>query len=321
MLLPTLHTDNSCAMNLNQLKIFHLVIRHGNLSAAAAELNVTQPAITKAIQRFQQHYDVRLVERSGRKWVLTEPGKALYRIADRIFRLEAQAESCLRGFMQLGGRHLRIHASETFGAYYLPELLNRFQGRHPGIPVSVDIMPNEKIVESTAALDNDIGFLSYPIRHKDLLVSEVLEERLVLIAAPGHGLARRPILEAHDLERQPIIMHEQGSAVRRAMDELLGRDRRRSATYLEFSNNEAIKRAVAAGTGIALISEKVVADDIRAGRLNVLRLSRPPILRRFYMVRHKRQPMPGPLKQLMDILDHWAAEASSAPPVRKGLKR
>jgi DNA-binding transcriptional LysR family regulator len=293
-------------MNLNQLKIFYLVIRRGSLTAAAAELHITQPAVTKAIQRLQEHYDVRLVERSGRKWVLTAPGKALYRIADRIYKLETQAEDCIRGFQEEGERRLRIDASETFGGYYLPEVINRYQHRHPDITVSVDILSNEKVVERTASLDNDVGFISDPIRHKSLCLCEVFAERLVLIVAAGHPLARVRSLRTEALQGQAIIMHEQGSAVQKAMDELLGRQRSSLPHYLEFSNNEAIKRAVAAGAGIALISEKVAAGEIRDGQLDVLRLSRPPIMRTFYMLHHKRKSISRPLKSLMEMVAAWA---------------
>jgi DNA-binding transcriptional LysR family regulator len=304
-------------MNLNQLKIFFLVIRRGSLTAAAAELNITQPAVTKAIQRLQEYYDVRLVERSGRKWVLTAPGKALYRIADRIFNLEIQAENCIRGFQAQGERRLRISASETFGGYYLPEVINRYQRRHPDITVSVDILPNEKVVERTASLDNDVGFISCPIRHKSLRLHEVFAERLVLIVAAGHPLARVRSLKTEALKKQPIIMHEQGSAVQKAMDELLGRQRTSLSHYLEFSNNEAIKRAVAAGTGIALISEKVVAEEIRDGKLEALRLSRPPIQRAFYMLHHKGQSISRPLQELIEVVEQWAAETAAAQPSRR----
>jgi DNA-binding transcriptional LysR family regulator len=293
-------------MNLNQLKIFFLVIRRGSLTAAAAELNITQPAVTKAIQRLQEHYDVRLVERAGQKWVLTAAGRALYRIAGRIFQLEHQAEDCIRGFREQGERRLRIHASETFGAYYLPELINRYQLRHPAVTVSVDILPNERVVEHTAALDNDLGFVSDPIRHRNLAVREVLRERLVLIAAPGHPLTHRRTIRPKDLDGQPIIMHEPGSALQKAMDGLLGRRRSGWSHYLEFSNNEAIKRAVAAGTGIALISEKVVAEALRAGTLAALRLAHPPIVRSFYMLHHKSKSISNPLKRLMDMAAAWA---------------
>jgi DNA-binding transcriptional LysR family regulator len=294
-------------MNLNQLKIFFLVIRRGSLTAAAAELNITQPAVTKAIQRLQAHYGVLLVERAGKKWMLTAAGRALYQIAGRIFQLERQAEDCILGFREQDERRLRIHASETFGGYYLPELINRYQRRHPGVTVSVDILPNERVVENTAALDNDVGFISDPIRHRNLTVREVLSERLVLIAAPGHPLAHRRTVRPKDLDGQPIIMHEPGSALQKAMDNLLGRRRSSLSHYLEFSNNEAIKRAVSAGTGIALISEKVVAEEIRQGKLSVLRLSRPPMVRSFYMLHHRSKSMTRPTKNLMEMVAAWAA--------------
>ena len=298
-------------MNLNQLKIFFLVIRRGSLTAAAAEQNVTQPAVTKAIQRLQEHYDVRLVERTGKKWRLTAAGRALYRIAGRIFQLEQQAEDCIRGFREQGERHLRIHASETFGGYYLPELINRYQRLHPGITVSVDILPNKRVVDATAALGNDVGFISDPVRHRSLVVREVLRERLVLIAAPGHFLAGRRAVRPQDLEGQAVIMHEAGSALQKAMDGLLGSRGSRLPHHLELSNNEAIKRAVAAGTGIALISEKVVAEEIRAGKLAALRLSRAPLVRSFYMLHHKSKSISNPLQRLMDMVTAWAGEGET----------
>lgn len=294
-------------MNLNQLKIFYLVIRRGSLTAAAAELNITQPAVTKAIQRLQGHYNVRLTERTGKTWVPTAAGRALYRIAGRIFQLENQAEDCIRSFREQGARRLRILASETFGGYYLPEVINRYQSLHPDITVSVDILPNEKVVECTASLDNDVGFISDPIRHKNLILREVLAERLVLIAAAGHPLTQGRRLQPRDLAGQPIIMHEQGSAVQKAMDELLGRNRSRSSNYLEFSNNEAIKRAVAAGDGVALISEKAAAEELRTGKLKTLNLAPPPIRRTFFMVLHKRKYISHALKSLMEMVDQWAA--------------
>jgi DNA-binding transcriptional LysR family regulator len=294
-------------MNLNQLKIFYLVIRRGSLTAAAAELNITQPAVTKAIQRLQEHYNVRLVERTGKTWMPTAVGKALYRIAGRIFQLENQAEDSLRSFREQGGRRLRILASETFGGYYLPEVINRYQRRYPDMTVVVDILPNEKVVACMESLDNDVGFISDPIRQKNLILREVLAERLVLIAAAGHPLAHGRRLQPRDLAGQPIIMHEQGSAVQKAMDELLGRNRSSASNHLEFSNNEAIKRAVADGAGVALISEKVAAEEVRTGQLKTLNLARPPIRRSFFMVFHKRKHISHALKRLMELIDQWAA--------------
>jgi DNA-binding transcriptional LysR family regulator len=294
-------------MNLNQLKIFYLVIKRGSLTAAASELNITQPAVTQAVKRLQEHHDVRLVERPGKKLVLTEAGKELYQIAHRLFQLERLAEDCIRSFREEEDGHLRIQTSETFGGYYLPELINRYQRLHPETTVSVDVLPNEKVVEGAASLASDVGFISYPIRHPKLVLREILEERLVLIVAPDHPLARRKIIQLKDLHGQPVIMHEHGSALQKAMAELLGEDRPRKVHFLEFSNNEAIKRAVATGSGMALISEKAADEEIRAGKLKSPKLAGPPIIRKFYMVHHKSKYMSRPLSSLMDMVARLAS--------------
>jgi DNA-binding transcriptional LysR family regulator len=175
----------------------------------------------------------------------------------------------------------------------------------------VDILPNERVVEHTAAMDNDVGFISDPIRHRNLTLREVRREQLVLIAASGHPLTHRRTLRPKDLDGQSIIMHEPGSALQKAMDGLLGSRGSRLPHHLEFSNNEAIKRAVAAGTGIALISEKVAAEEIRAGKLTALRLSRAPLVRSFYMLHHKSKSISNPLKHLMDMVAAWAGKGET----------
>ena len=78
-------------MNLNQLKIFYLSSKLGSLSAAGRELNITQPAVTKGIQRLQNYYEIKLINRFGKKMVLTDAGEALYGIAEKIFEMEKQA--------------------------------------------------------------------------------------------------------------------------------------------------------------------------------------------------------------------------------------
>ena len=126
-------------MNLNQLKLFYLTFKRNSLSNAAAELNITQPAVTKGIQRLQEYYEIKFVERLGKKLVLTKAGTALYEIADKIFTMEKLAEESIRSFRIEEGGQLRIHASESFGAYYLPAFVNQFKALNPTIRVKVDI--------------------------------------------------------------------------------------------------------------------------------------------------------------------------------------
>jgi DNA-binding transcriptional LysR family regulator len=167
-------------MNLNQLKIFYLSSKLGSLSAAGEALNITQPAVTKAIQRLQDHYEIRLINRFGKKMALTDAGEVLYGIAEKIFELEKQAEESIRDFRQQKSGHIRLHASESFGAYYLPHIVNPFIKLMPNIRVSANILTNEQVAENTANLENDPGFISFPIKKQKLKIRAIIEDHLVL---------------------------------------------------------------------------------------------------------------------------------------------
>ena len=97
-------------------------------------------------------------------------------------------------------------------------------------------------------------------------------------------------------------MHEQGSALQRAIDEFTAGHDVRVSKHLEFSNNEAIKRAVAEGDGVALISEKVAAEEIRTGKLIAIPLSGPPVTRTFYMIHRKDKFISRPLAGLLEVI-------------------
>jgi len=292
-------------VNLNQLKLFYLAIKRQSLSNAAAELNITQPAVTKGIQRLQEYYEIKFVERLGKKLVLTKAGTTLYEIADKIFTMEKLAEENIRSFQIEEGGQLRIHTSESFGAYYLPALVNHFKAQNPTIHVKVDILPTESVVKTTIGLQNEIGFISYPVKHEKLILTEVLEEKLIIIVSPRHPLATMTELKPRDLEGRAMIMHEHGSALQMAVENFLDEENVQISKYLEFSNNEAIKRAVAEGDGIALISEKVAAEEIKAGKLIAIPLSGPQITRTFYMIQSKDKFISRPLARLLEMIQKW----------------
>jgi DNA-binding transcriptional LysR family regulator len=241
--------------------------------------------------------------------VLTDAGEVLYDFASKIFEAEIQAEEILRDFQQRKSGRIRIHASESFGAYYLPFMVNLFRDKYPApIQISVNILPNPVVIENTAKLEADLGFISYSLEHKKLLVREVLEDRLVLISPPSHPLARRKILHPHHLEGQPIIMHEKGSGTRDIIDAFLRKNNLSVSISLELSNNEAIKRAVEQGMGLSFISEHVVREEIHGKKLRAIPLADPSLKRKFYLIHHKDKYLSQPLQIFIQTVNDWASE-------------
>jgi len=299
-------------LNLNQLRIFYFAAKYGSFSAAAEALFVTQPAVTKQIQQLQAAHGVKLLNRFGKKMVLTDAGEALYSFADKIFQIESQAEENLRDFQQRKSGRLRIHASESFGAYYLPFVINPFRKKYPRIHIAVNIFTNQQIVENTIKLENDLGFISSPLEHKKLVVSEILEDRLILIVPPSHPFARKKVLDPRKLEGQPIIMHEKGSASRNIVDEFIRKNNLFVSITLELSNNEAIKRAVEQGLGLSLISENVVREEIERKKLKPIPLTDPTLKRKFYLIYHKDKYLSQPFQMFVQMVNQWASKYSKS---------
>ena len=295
-------------MNLNQLKIFYLAAKKGSLSAAAESLYITQPAVTKGIQRLQEHYEIKLFNRFGKKMALTDAGEVLYGIAESIFEMENQAEESLRDFQQRKRGFIRILSSESFGSYYLPFIINRFIRLNPTIRISMELLPTDLIVERTATLADDLGFISYPVPHKKLISREVLEDSYQIIVPANHPLAEKSVIEPEDLAGQSLIVHEKGSAPRRSTEEYIRRHNISITIPMEHSNNEAIKTAVEEGLGIAVITRHVVSKELAMGTLRAIPLSDPAMTRKFYLIHHKDKYISRPLQGLIDIVDQWAAE-------------
>jgi len=295
-------------MNLNQLKLFYLAVQRESLSIAARELNITQPAVTKGIRKLQEYYEVKLVSRMGRMLTLTDAGQSLYEIAERIFELETMAEESLQEYQQQKSRHLHIHASESFGAYYLPSIINRFNKSHPNIHVTVDIVPNRQVMENTINLQNDLGFISYTGEDKKLVTREVLKEDLVIITSPDHAFSARNSLEPGDLGGQTMIMHEEGSVLQEVVKKFIAENGIKVSMPITLSNNEAIKRAVEGKTGVAVMSPRVVTKEVQAGKLSVIPISDPSLTRKFHLIHHKDKFISGPLREFIDLVDTWAAD-------------
>jgi len=294
-------------MNLYQLKAFYFTAKFKSISKAAEALFVTQPAVTWHIQQLQKYYDLKFINRVGREIILTDAGEILYSIIEKIFEIENQAEESIRDLQHLKSGYIRILTSESFGAYYLPYIITYFNKLYPEICLYANILPIEEVVLNTAKLNNDLGFISYPVKHNKLVVKEFLEDNLTLITHPGHPLTKINLLKPHDLDGYQFIMHEKGSATRTIVDNFIKDNNISAIIKYELSNNEAIKRLVEQGAGISLISKNVASEELQYGRLVTIPLDNNNLRRKFYMIRHKNKYISKSLQAFIDITTKWSS--------------
>ncbi len=159
-----------------------------------------------------------------------------------------------------------------------------------------------------AGLKCDLGFISYPLENKKIVIREILEDRLVLIVLPDHPFALSGCPSADALANQRMIVHEKGSSPYRMLKDYLRGNNIAITISLELSSNRAIKRAVEDGLGIALITRKVAETEIHTGRLIAVPLPGQDMRRRFFMACHRDKYISESLQQLITHVDSWASE-------------
>jgi DNA-binding transcriptional LysR family regulator len=300
-------------MNLNQLKLFYYTAKFNSPTAAAEHLFISQPAVTTGIHRLEDHYNVKFFKRKGKYVSLNEAGKKLYTYADQLFEIEALAEDFIKQLQDKNTQRIRILTCESFGSYYLPDLINRFHQAHPEVQFSVDTMLSEQVIASTVAIKTDIGFISYPVDNPKIEIKEVLIDQFVIIVAPDHPIANQTEIHPKDLEGQALVMHEETSSITKALTDFLKKAHVPMRVSYEFTSNEAVKRAVEMKAGVALISRKAVTKEIERGELKAMSLSDPAISRKIYIINHKDKYLSTTVEKFLAVMAQWTAEFQVSP--------
>jgi len=271
-------------MNLNHLAVFHAVALEGNISKGAERLLISQPAVSKQIRDLERNLKTTLFDRLPRGVRLTKAGALLAEHARRVFAATADAQRALDELKGLHRGRLAIGASTTIGVYLLPELFVRFRRLHPGVELRLDIA-NSIGVESLL-IDGviDIGLSESPMTSAGLDATVFMEDELVAIAPVGHPLTRKRKTTAEMLCREPFVVRETGSQSKSMAERALVDLGLSVRPAMSLGSTEAIKRAVAAGVGVAIVSRLAIELESEAGRIAIVHVSNLRIRRPLYRV-------------------------------------
>jgi DNA-binding transcriptional LysR family regulator len=162
---------------------------------------------------------------------------------------------------------LLLGASTTIGEYLLPAAMGRFQQHYPGVQLQLTIGNSDEIIRCLLRHELDLGFVGAPTDAPDLCLLPYRHDQIVLIVAPRHELAIRPVLTVADLRGYAWIAREPGSATRGYAERCLAAAGMALVPWMELGSNAAIKQAVAAGLGFGLISCHAIVAELAAGCL------------------------------------------------------
>lgn len=275
-------------MTLDQLRIFVAVAEREHVTRAAADLGLTQSAVSAAIRALEDRHDVRLFDRVARRVVLTEAGRFFLAEARAVLaRAEVAAARLADHAGRLAGA-LRVEASRTVAAHWLPERLVRFRERHPEVEIRLGIANTAEVAAAVAEGLAEVGLVEGEIETPALRRLAVGHDHLAVVVAASHPMAAVRGLDGAALASLRWILRERGSGTRSELEVALadaGVPVERLSVMLELPSNEAILAAVRAGGGAAALSSLAVAEAVASGAIVAIE----PRLRQrdFHLLRHR----------------------------------
>jgi len=274
-------------MNIRHLTVFLTVCDHMNMTRAAEELFMTQPSVSQMIAELELYYQSRLFERLNRRLYLTEAGKRLQSYARHIINLEGEAKKNLADLN--GGGVLRIGASQTIGAYLLPEIIAQFKNRFPDVEVFSRVENTREIEQFLLADTLDIAMLEGSIHSSELKEEPFLDDDLSVVCAPGHPLIKIPHLSARDLSPYGFIIREEGSGTREIFASQMhsaGIQWKEAGIY---NTTDAIKNAVQNNLGLGILPILAMQQEIMDGTIHLLHVTDLNLRRKLNLVFHRQK--------------------------------
>lgn len=292
-------------METTRLLIFKTIADKGSFSKAAETLHLSQPAVSLAIQALEQQYGTKLLQRNTRGATLTEAGKVLYDYACRLLELYEAAEQALQEYNRTPRGRLAVGASTIVGDYILPRLGGVFVNQYPEIQLTVEIANTQEIIHRLQEQALEIALVEFPVNNPGVVAQPFMEDELVVIAGPCHPWANRRRISLEELRNEPFIVREEGSGTRKLLEERLaacGTSLKDFAVRLTLGSNQAIKEAVQAGLGVAIMSQWAVTKECSFGLLHCLRVKNLSLKRHFYYVVLKHYSPSLPSRLFLNLL-------------------
>jgi DNA-binding transcriptional LysR family regulator len=278
-------------VSLRQLRVFASVARHLSFARAAEELNLSPPAVSMQIKELEAEVGLPLFDRTSRKVTLTTVGEYLLAYTRKVLAAMRDAEDVVARFRGLKTGALDVAMVST-AKYFVPRLLARFRDEHPGIEVRLHVCNNrDEIVALLQQGDVELAIMGRPPQGWPTRAEPFAMHPHVLVTATDHAFTRLERVPARALQDEPFIVREPGSGTRAALDEYLQAYHLTMRVAMQMSSNEAIKQAVMAGMGVALLSLHTLGLELDHGLIAVPEVEGLPVMRRWHVVNNQAKTL------------------------------
>jgi DNA-binding transcriptional LysR family regulator len=273
---------------LRQLRIFEAATRHLHFGRAAAELHLSQPAVSIQLKQLATDLELPLFEQMGRRMNLTRAGVELATHARAILMRLREADDAIAGLKGVSAGELHIAATTT-AVYFVPRLLATFRRDRPRLKVRLSVNNRELAVRDLTQNTIDLAIMGAAPPDLDATSVAFASNPLSIIAAPDHPLARKRRVHLAELAQETFLIREAGSGTRTAMERAFAAHTFRPRETVEMGSNETIKQAVMVGMGVSFLSLHTAALELATGELAALKVNGMPVMRDWCVIHRERK--------------------------------
>jgi LysR family transcriptional regulator, transcriptional activator of the cysJI operon len=289
-------------MQIESLKVFCDLAETESFTKAAQINSVTQSAVSQTISALERQFKSLLIERSKKNFRLTPEGEVLYDYAKRILQGYDALYSKLQELEGVISGNIRVATIYSIGLHVLPPYLKKFLKTFPTVNVHVEYRRANQVAEDVLGNVVDLGMVAYPTRDSKLELVPLQKERLVLICHPQHPLAKNQSLKLKAFSGQRFIGFEPDIPTRMALDKIFKEHGVAVQYVMQFDNVETVKRAVEIDSGIAIVPQATVRQEVANQTLASVDLSDGDMARPVAVIYKKSRVLSPAMKKFIALL-------------------
>ena len=300
------------AVHIETLKTFCDLVETGSFGKAAQLNFVSQSAVSQQLKTLEMRYGLPLVDRGRRRGVTaTDAGRLFYAECRELLDRFRSLEERMRAPLAIAGT-VRIATVYSVGLHRLPPYVTRFMKAFPQVKVHLEYSRTDRICEACASGAFDFGIVAFPLRRANVTVAPWHDEKLVLVCAPGHRLARRRGIRLADLQGEEFVAFERDIPTRKTVDRILRAHGIAVNTVMEFDNIETIKRSVEVGSGVSILPESTVVNEVKNGLLVRRECAEGPFTRTVGIIHRRGRTLSAAAAAFVELL---GVSVSASSPV------
>jgi DNA-binding transcriptional LysR family regulator len=293
-----------------RLHVFYTVAKRLNFTKAAAELFISQPAVTKHIRELETHFKTSLFERSGNKKIMLTPGgKTLLIHVEQVFDIYRELEYDMNQLKQQYSGVLHIGASTTVAQYVIPPILANFHKKFKDIIVHLTTANTEGIEQSLLNKEIQLGIVEGFARNPQIKYEEFLQDELVLVSSNNNTSFKKDTIKPDELKNYPLLLREYGSGTLEVIAHALKPYHIKLADLkieMQLGSTEGIKAYLLHSNCLAILSVHAILKDLKNNECRIIDVKGLTIDRPFYFI-HPH----GQLSSLAELFVRFAKSYKS----------